>query len=63
MLEDNVRKSGQEMQDLIFRSMSAQKKLALGSQLWKLAVALVPEKLHYGAQGSFGIIRSYRKNS
>lgn len=44
-LED---KRGQEIQDAIFRKMSADQKVAFGSRLWHLAKALDSEKINYG---------------
>lgn len=42
----------QEMQDGIFRKMSADKKVKLGSDFWKLAKSLVGKKIDYGANRS-----------
>jgi len=44
-LED---KRGQEIQDEIFRKMSADQRVAFGSRLWRLAKALDSEKIDYG---------------
>lgn len=41
-------KSAQDIQDEIFRSMSADKKLELGSQLWMLARVVAGSKLDHG---------------
>lgn len=38
----------QEIQDNIFRSMPADKKVDVGSQLWRLAKELVGNKINYG---------------
>ena len=43
-----LKKSAQEIQDDIFRGMSAERKLEIGAQLWRLARALVGDKIHYG---------------
>jgi len=46
----NIKKtrSAQEMQDDIFRKMSADKKVELGSAFWRLAKDLVGNKINYG---------------
>ena len=44
-LED---KRGQDIQDEIFRKMSADQRVAFGSRLWRLAKALDSEKIDYG---------------
>lgn len=38
----------QDIQDAIFRKMSADKKIKLGSQLWQLAEELAGNKIRYG---------------
>ncbi len=38
----------QDRQDEIFRNMSADRKVELGSQLWQLAKDLVGDKINYG---------------
>jgi len=52
----------QEIQDKIFRKMSADKKLALGAQLWSLAKALTGGKLYYyaGNNRSKTVVGKYR---
>lgn len=42
------KKSAQDIQDDIFRKMSADKKVELGSQFWRLAKDLVGDKITYG---------------
>lgn len=42
------KKSPQEIQDEIFRKMSADKKIQLASQLWSLAKELSKDKINYG---------------
>ncbi|MBI2577290.1 MAG: hypothetical protein HYV77_00390 [Candidatus Wildermuthbacteria bacterium] len=42
-------KTGQEIQDEIFRKMSADEKLKVGADLWRLAREIAPEKVRYGA--------------
>ena len=41
-------KTAQDIQDDIFRTMSADKKINLASQLWLLAKELSPVKINYG---------------
>ena len=41
-------KTGQEIQDEIFRKMSADEKLKVGADLWQLAKEIAPEKVRYG---------------
>jgi len=47
-----IKKTTQERQDEIFRKMSADRKIELGSQLWKLAKTLVGNKINYGRERS-----------
>lgn len=42
------KKSAQEIQDEIFRKMTPDKKIELGSRLWLLAKELAKEKVCYG---------------
>lgn len=42
------RRPAQEIQDNIFRRMSADRKVELGAELWKLAKDLVGDKINYG---------------
>lgn len=44
--------SAQEMQDEIFRNMSADEKLKLAAGLWKLGRALNQDKANYGRDRS-----------
>ena len=58
--KSKTRKSAQEIQDDIFRKMSADRKVELGSQLWQLAKNLVGDKIIYEAyrpKASFGKYR------
>jgi hypothetical protein len=41
------KKTAQEIQDDIFRKMSADRKLELSSQLWQLAKELAGDKIRY----------------
>lgn len=38
----------QDTQDAIFRKMSADRRVELGSQLWQLAKELIGDKIRYG---------------
>lgn len=42
-----ISQPGQEVQDTIFQTMSADQKIALGSALWQLAKALAKDKINY----------------
>lgn len=57
------KKSAQEIQDEIFRKMPADKKLLLGSQLWRLAKELTGNKINYGTSRSQTSFGRHRKNS
>lgn len=46
------RKSAEEVQDDIFRKMSADEKVRLGAELWKLGCALAKNKITYAAHRS-----------
>lgn len=52
MKKRNQKKSAQHIQDDIFRRMSADKKIALGTQLWKLARDLAGNKINYAKNRS-----------
>ncbi len=45
--EPGSKKSAQDLQDEIFRRMSADKKLEVASGLWRLAKALDPDKIDF----------------
>lgn len=47
-----IKKTAQGIQDEIFQKMSADRKIELGSQLWKLAKTLVGNKINYGRERS-----------
>ena len=54
LMNKREEKTSQEVQDDIFRRMSADKKIELGSQLWQLGKDLVGDKINYGrSQTSF----------
>lgn len=55
-----TKKSPQEIQDEIFRKMSADKKIKLGSQLWQLAKSLAGNKINYAARRPQRFISRYR---
>lgn len=59
-LED---KRGQEIQDKIFQKMSADQRVAFGSQLWRLAKALDSKKIDYGNNRSSPSSQKNRRNS
>ena len=42
----------EDQQDEIFRQMTADRKLAVGAMLWRLARALVGDKISYGVNRS-----------
>lgn len=44
----NSKKTAEDLQDDIFRKMSADRKVEVGSQLWRLAKDLVGDKIKYG---------------
>ncbi|PIS13660.1 MAG: hypothetical protein COT67_00600 [Candidatus Tagabacteria bacterium CG09_land_8_20_14_0_10_41_14] len=54
------RKTAQEIQDDIFRKMSADRKLELSSQLWQLAKNLAGDKFYYGTNRSATSSYKYR---
>lgn len=45
-------KKAQDIQDEIFRKMSADKKIKLGAQLWQLAKGLAGDKINYAGKRS-----------
>jgi hypothetical protein len=45
-------RQARDKQDEIFRKMSADRKIEVGSQLWRLAKDLVGDKMHYGRNRS-----------
>jgi len=55
--------TAQKMQDDIFRKMSADRKIELGSQLWQLAKNLVGDKINYGKNRTQISSSKNRKNS
>ncbi len=57
------KKTAQEIQDEIFQKMSPDKKVLVGSQLWRLAKTLAGEKIKYGTNGSKTSSGWHRKNS
>lgn len=53
-------KTAQEIQDGIFRRMSADRKIKLGSRLWQLAKSLTGDKINYAARRPQRSISRYR---
>lgn len=53
----------QKIQDEIFRKMSADRKIKLGSQLWLLGKELAGEKIDYGTNRSKATFSEGRANS
>lgn len=51
-MKKKVKKTAQERQDDIFRKMSADRRVEVGSQLWHLAKSLTGNKINYGARRS-----------
>ena len=45
-------KTAQDIQDDIFRKMSADQKIKLGAQLWQLAKSLANDKINYAGKRS-----------
>lgn len=57
------KKSAQDIQDDIFRNMTADKKIYIGSQLWRLAKELDSHKINYARTNrSAPSSRSDRRN-
>lgn len=59
----NSKRSAQDMQDEIFRIMSADEKIKLGAGLWRLAKELDSSKITYGTIGSKRFIGANNRNS
>ena len=59
-MKNNTFKTAQERQDNIFRNMSADRKVEVGSQLWQLAKNLVGDKIDYGRKRSKTSIKRCR---
>ena len=55
--------SAQEMQDEIFRRMSADEKIKIASELWWLGRELVSSEKHYGANRPAKAIVKSRRSS
>jgi len=58
-----TKRTAQEMQDRIFKNMSADRKIELGSQLWKLGKEIVGNKINYASRRSPKFISQYRQDS
>lgn len=55
--------TAQSIQDKIFRKMSADKKVKLGAELWKLAKELVGDKINYARSRSKTALGKNRQHS
>ena len=53
----------QDFQDHIFKKMTADQKVALGSQLWRFAKDIVGDKIDHGKSRSSTSTDKSRKNS
>jgi len=58
-----TKKTAQEIQDRTFKNMSADKKIEVGSQLWKLAKDIVGDKISYVSRRSQKSFSQYRQDS
>ncbi len=47
-----IKKTAQEIQDRVFKNMSADKKIEIGSKLWKLGKDIVGNKINYAPKRS-----------
>lgn len=47
-----MKKTAQQVQDSIFRKMSVNRKIKLGSNMWRLAKALNGDKIDFRINGS-----------
>lgn len=47
-MKNHLKKSALDMQDNIFKKMSADKKVEIGAYLWRLGRDLAPDKIIYG---------------
>lgn len=55
--------TAQDIQDEMFRKMSADRKVELGAQLWKLAKELVGDKINYARSRPKTAAGKNRKNA
>lgn len=62
MVSINSPQTAQEIQDEIFRKMSADRKVLLGSQFWRLGKELANKKISYGTNRSKTTSGRNRKN-
>ena len=58
-----IKKTAQEIQDIIFKNMSADRKIEIGSQLWKLGKDVVGDKINYASRRSKKSFSQYRQDS
>ena len=59
-INPTIKKSAQEIQDDIFRKMSASRKLEVASLLWRLGKNLSGDKIDYAKHRSNPVISKYR---
>ncbi|MBU1137035.1 hypothetical protein KKD72_01560 [Patescibacteria group bacterium] len=58
-----AKKTAQEIQDRIFKNMSAGRKIEIGSQLWKLGKDIAGDKINYVSRRSKKSFGQYRQDS
>jgi len=58
-----TKKTAQEIQDMVFKNMSANKKIEIGSKLWKLGKDIVGNKINYASRRSSKSFSQYRQDS
>lgn len=58
-----IKKTAQEIQDRIFKNMSADKKIEIGSLLWKLGKDIVGNKINYASRRPKKSFSQYRQDS
>lgn len=56
-------KIAQDIQDGIFRKMSADERVRFGAQLWKLAKELIGDKINYARKRPEATVGKNRKNA
>ena len=57
------KKSAQDIQDEIFRNMSTDKKIDVGSKLWELARSIIARKIYHGTNRPKATISQGSPNS
>ena len=64
VMKEKKLNQAQEKQDEIFRGMSADKKIEIGSVLWKMAKNIVGDKINYAKKyRSTSLVGSSRRDS